>query len=231
MNVDQDLMNLIEEARRASARHAARTATCGECGQARPRDPCEECRVRRILPALHRDAVLEERALAGLVTPPHPFSLGQILQAAVHAAGRPRTFITGPTRSGKTTLAAAMLRSRLDVLDTDPVYVESWSLAKARIDAPRGSEPHLVRRCRRAPLLVLDELGRETTYDETIVEVLKVRHRDRRQTIIVSPFDPRTHEGSQHLVEKYDAATYAILVEGVTHIRLEERPTARAVGA
>lgn len=116
--------------------------------------------------------------------------------------------LIGPSGTGKTSLACAILRevvqeaasvaarggaltrehSRVLSRGHRVLYAPAWRLASASAEHGLGTQPPIVDDARRASLLVLDELGSElgraSMHRAVVPELLHERHAEMRQTII-----------------------------------------------
>lgn len=141
--------------------------TCA-CGVQTSRVPCWECsrKGQRV------DADRAAREAAAQSIPPRfrwarlnapGFSLGGRVQddhktLARRILGAERVCFAGGAGAGKTTLACACLRERLD----GGLFMSAIALGLARAQARLGDgEPELVERAIAAPLLLLDDVGQE----------------------------------------------------------------------
>lgn len=189
---------------------------CKVCGNAFGSDRgseehCDGCRTaayRRewVTPALsliprdYTDATLDQEWLSRLVG-------SQNISEARKALSAPRVALTGLPGAGKTSLAIAMFQAAV-IADapTAPrtwrygvfprpfgathLYVSAFALAKARGNAPIGSEAPLVERALGAPLVVIDELGGEDPrYASAVAEVIYERHGNGLATWITTGVD------------------------------------------
>jgi len=139
--------------------------------------------------------------------------------------------LLGPTGVGKTTSVIAAIRRF--AREFVPVLVESktigyddvkqfdrgiflrlvWTtgakLCWARRNAPLGSEPELLGKCRAASLLVVDEVGQEPLNDGAIIEIIDERYSANLITIVT------TGCGRTQFREKYgDAMDRRLTQEG-----------------
>lgn len=108
----------------------------------------------------------------------------------------------GPAGSGKTSLAIAMFNAALvadaptapsgwrmgsfpEGFGAEHLYVSAFDLANAKAETPLGKKTELIERAKRAPLVVIDELGGEDPrYASAVSEVIYKRHGDGRRTWI-----------------------------------------------
>lgn len=213
---------------------------CPGCGAERPYGTtCESCRAV----VLRRQR--EEGLAASYATIPGMFRTttwgtvgGRVpARAIAHARAaadrfelQPRVVLMGRPGCGKTSLAVCMLRHVVDgALERDAtieqwrraravLFVDAHELAGARVAAPLGSEPALVRRCMTAGLLVLDELGGEAPNvpRSAVADVLQRRHREPSLWTIVT-----TGLTQQALGDLYGGGIVRRLFEGAECIRPE----------
>src|SRR5579859_5276949 len=118
---------------------------------------------------------------------------------AREALTAPMVTLTGPMRSGKTTLGCAMLREHIrrgaragaaprDVYHAQRArFARSFDLVRER-EATRLGDEHmpLWDVCLRASVLLLDELGEQHDRHGTIYALLHDRHAQGRQTIVTT---------------------------------------------
>lgn len=141
--------------------------TCS-CGALSSRVPCWDCsgRAKRAsaesaLRAAALESIPRRHRWARVGAP--GFDLGGRVQGDPKALvarilGAERVCFAGGSGRGKTTLACACLRERLD----GGLFVSAISLGLARAQARLGDgEPELVERALAAPLLLLDDVGQE----------------------------------------------------------------------
>lgn len=112
-----------------------------------------------------------------------------LIRAALSASG---VVIVGPAGSGKTSLAVAILVEAAK-LGLRGMFTSTIDLARARIEGHLGeADAPLVRAAKSAPVLVLDELGAETsmrgTSESVVGEVIRTRYDSQLATIFTSPF-------------------------------------------
>lgn len=122
--------------------------------------------------------------------------------------------LSGGAGKGKTSLACAILREIAGA--RSPVswrcrFVEAKELGVSRRDASLGETPESVRIGKGASVLVLDDLGQETS-TEPITEVLHYRHNRRAPTIVT------TFLGERQLLARYDGGTERRLTDGALWI-------------
>jgi DNA replication protein DnaC len=117
---------------------------------------------------------------------------------------------TGPTKSGKTSLACALLRRSLDERPSlRAAFVDAITLGKAAMQHAlgRGEAPE-IDRLANVPLLLLDDVGQETSRDPNpIVDVLFERHQHDRPTWVT------TYLSHEEMVAKYNGGLARRLTE------------------
>ena len=95
--------------------------------------------------------------------------------------------LAGESGEGKTSTAAAMMRY---CAEKDPgrmmFFVYAPRIARAYRNSPLGSTPELIDRCERTWLLVIDDLGADAVYRDSLREVIQVREAERKPTIITT---------------------------------------------
>jgi DNA replication protein DnaC len=97
------------------------------------------------------------------------------------------TVLAGESGEGKTSLAAAMLRQ---VAEKYPermyLFIYAPRIARAYRNSPLGSTPAIIEDCARASMLVIDDLGADAVYRDSLREVIQVREADRKPTVITT---------------------------------------------
>lgn len=108
--------------------------------------------------------------------------------AATRAAvGASAVVWTGGSGRGKTSLACAALRARIEAGCKRPVFVGAWRLAVARARHPLGAgEPDIVEQALRAELLVLDELGDQHGPTSAVPDVIYERESEGLDTWVTT---------------------------------------------
>ncbi len=209
-------------------RSACATEYCDPCG----RYPCAGCRRavvgdagRRCLDCHTRDAVqsagVPRRYADALGATEHRVRCASARHAAHGAIDARNVLLVGGAGKGKSTLAAAMLatrvrqtlqgrRSREAVLWTGAI-----DLALARSQHRLGEgEAELVERAMRADVLVVDDLGAEPTRDaDVVIAILHRRHDAELTTWVTSGLT------AAQLRARYGGGVERRLVEGATVIQ------------
>jgi DNA replication protein DnaC len=170
--------------------------TCG-CGEQTSRVPCWDCSRKQ----RDEQAAAEERASAE-ATYPKRYAWARLgapdLLVRVKASGDVESLarrilaagtvvIHGPGGAGKTSLAVACLRARTPA----GLFVPSWRLGTARIQSAAGrGEASLVEAAIAAPILLIDDVGREPkTANNALADVVFARHDEDLPTWITTGFD------------------------------------------
>jgi len=112
---------------------------------------------------------------------------------------RGNVLIVGKSGVGKTTVVAAaahrLLGEAFAALDTSaPILNATWlsapAFARARRETRLGAQNHLLEQAIAASLLILDELGGESSHDAGwLNEIADERYKARRPTLTTSGFD------------------------------------------
>lgn len=174
--------------------------TCA-CGAQTNRVPCWECTQAadaktkaderyqsclRTIPAEYAWASLDAPELAKRVR-----TTSDLNELASRVLGASRVLFVGPAGAGKTTFAVACLRERLS---RGAIFVPPYKLGPHR-GFPDANYVKLV--CE-APLVLLDDIGRENSNTSAVVQVLNERHDEQRATWFTTGL---RHE---QLLERYD---------------------------
>ena len=103
----------------------------------------------------------------------------------------PAIVLIGAAGTGKSTLAACMLRDAItgSAQDTSSRWVDAFDLGRAYRVTDLGDTPVVVATAKRAGVLVIDELGSEDCGRDTLHEVIHHRHARRKLTIVTTPLD------------------------------------------
>jgi DNA replication protein DnaC len=167
--------------------------TCS-CGVQCARVPCFDCTV-----AAERRADRARAIAEGMTTIPREFHWATIsaaeLSSRVDSRRRPigevierilgahRVVLAGGSGAGKTSLAVACLRERLE---HGARFVSAMELATARIQHAAGDgEADVVERSMRASLLLIDDLGEEQQ-TSAVRDVIRARHAASRPTWVTT---------------------------------------------
>ncbi len=187
------------------------------CGAMSTIVPCYECdRERREakalaeaqavaaeeLPRRYRWAQLGHADLARRVKLPDGL---EVKAAASRILGASRVVLSGPSGSGKTSLGIACLRERLP----NAMWVSALDLGTTRIQHSAGDgKSKLEMACRRAPLLLIDEVGGEVkSANNAVKDVIFGRYDDDLPTWITTGF------GSKEIVAMYGDGALRRLTE------------------
>lgn len=121
--------------------------------------------------------------------------------------------LVGKAGAGKTALGCALLRRFSKRLGMVGAYADAINLAYARRLHPLGEgEAPKVLQAMSAEVLFLDELGAEEGIDQTIQQLVRMRHR--KPTIIATPHDAQT------LLARYGTGIARRIFEEATVIKL-----------
>jgi hypothetical protein len=184
---------------------AAGPFPCRRCGQESLELPgvCDPCAdnlradelLRRLAPA--RDSIPEgfrcmrfgspELSLACVV--PARIDAAKLMAEAIMARKEHLILFHGPTGTAKTSLACAILNH---IIDSNPSwgagsrFVFAPMISRAYIETPRGSVPSVVQNCYQASILVIDDLGQDVVYRDTIRTLIQNRDAAREPTVITT---------------------------------------------
>lgn len=222
---------------------AAETAQSDRQPIERTKDDTKLLRARQLasIPPIFRDLTLDGPELASRVVSKQ--AIAQARMAVDASLGVPgyqganRVVIVGPAGAGKTSLAAAMLRSRTERLlptDRGGFFVTALRLAMARAGWGLGDgEPPEVWRALHTPILVLDELGAEANIATSAVsEVIHERHANNLPTWVTTgqcePDGGSMKFDAPHVAswmsKRYGDGISRRLLEGATVIRCGGKP-------
>lgn len=207
-------------------------ARCG-CGSMSTRVPCYDClRVAeraqaerdeddlRGIPQRYRWARVASPELGRRVqvVPCRWYESAEACARRLVASDVIAALLVGPAGSGKTSLAAAAMREV-----KGSFFVKAEALERARIEHRAGDgDAPLVLRAKRAPLLVIDDLGQDKPSAISAVEaVILARHDAELRTWVTTGLDAGSAAGTFPVLEgRYGA--------GVVR-RLTERGVARVI--
>ena len=150
-----------------------------------------------------------------------------LVRRALEAPPSRSLLFLGPTGSGKTSLAVAMLDVWARKADKPgAIFVEAAWLARARARHKLGQgDPPLVEQAMSAPLLLLDDLGQEREdRDGCITDVVYERHNAQLPTWVTCGLangDESTF--GEHLSRRYDGGFVRRVLETGKPIRLGAR--------
>jgi DNA replication protein DnaC len=136
------------------------------------------------------------------------------LASAENAWRHDRVCLTGAARTGKTSLAVAMLRRWVSHANRPAAFVHAYRLGVARIMHPAGhGEPELVEFAMRAPLVLIDDLGGERDHAlSALPDLLVERHAENRPTWVTTGLT------REQLVKRYGLGIVARVFERATMI-------------
>ena len=141
----------------------------------------------------------------------------------------PRIVFMGAARTGKTSLAVALLRRAVAETGRLAGFFHAYQLGVARIQHQAGhGEPELVERATRMPLVLLDDMGNERdTAANALPDVIFARHAEDR------PLWVTTGLSRPQLVARYGAGIVGRMLERSVLVQLgtttpEPGETARA---
>lgn len=198
---------------------------CGSCAELGP----DAAPAPKIFPAyFDRVSVDDPKWLCAHAKPIPTKHWANAVECA-HALAESRgsvVLLIGPSGEGKTVLAIAAGRivearagGRRRAL---PVWTTAIGLEQARMAHPLGmGEAPLVTRAKRAPLLILDDLGQDTSTGGAVVEVIMDRYNAGRRTWVTTGLDAASRVGTYPELERRYGA-------GVRR-RLTDRAHARVV--
>jgi GTPase SAR1 family protein len=144
--------------------------------------------------------------------------------------------ILGASGTGKSASVAALMRRMYGGLECRPpadddesvamaakrydwgilrslLWTNGFEIANAKRYSPLGSEPAIIEKCKKASLLVVDEVGQES-YDGTLFEIIEARYCNQAPTIVTSGLH------REEFLAKYGSGMYR---------RLTEKPYATAI--
>ena len=169
--------------------------------------------LERSIPPTYRWATLDAKELPDRVCAP---AIG-IGKTAYH---EPRVCLMGQTRSGKTSLAVAMLRAWVAKHERIALFIPAHRLGVARIQHAAGhGEAELVETAMQAPMVLLDDLGSERDFPiNPIADVIFERHAQDLPTWMTTGFT------REPLVTRYGAGVVARLFERARVIQVPPNP-------
>jgi len=102
---------------------------------------------------------------------------------------RPFAVLAGPSRTGKTSLACAMLRYAIRAghrFSPGCRFVFAPDISTAYRESQRGVVPDVIEMCRSSTVLVIDDLGCDTVYTDVLRQIMQARENAQRLTIVTT---------------------------------------------
>jgi len=167
---------------------------CTTCWDAQAKADREAAAIRS-LPEIHRGCRFGTKELAHWCGDKE--AIKRAREFVVDFPPVPMVTIWGETRAGKSALASAVaiavrVRHRRPFL-----FVDARDLGRARAECGFGHEPELLRKAKSIPVLVIDELGKESELvranPEDVVCVITERLRRQLLTICTTEWSPLEH--------------------------------------
>lgn len=180
-------------------------------------------KAKATIPGSHQWATLNSAEL------PKRVRLPSAIEQAKASLDSRRVILTGPSGGGKTSLACALMRHKVDLgyqehhrftpaakLARGARFMSSkYDLTRARARHRLGDdEAPEVEAAYAAPLLLIDELGVDKNRDDVLSDIIQYRHaKEELWTIVTTPFR------SKQLYELYGDGVMRRLLERATTIK------------
>jgi hypothetical protein len=196
-------------------RGAPETMTCDACIDRALRE-CAKLKAitafERTVPAAYEWATLGAPELAQRVSPADRIGYGRVALLR-----EPWVVFVGPSGTGKTSLAVALVRERVRVTGEPWVMCLAHRLGAARIQHRAGDgEPRIIEEAMRAKFLLLDDIGQETmTATNPIADIVNERDAERLPTWVTTGLTARA------IGERYNGGVARRLFERSKRLTLE----------
>jgi DNA replication protein DnaC len=170
----------------------------------------------RSIPPVYRWASFVAPELAERVATPDAIADARRIRLS------PRVCLMGASRTGKTSLAVAMLRRWVSEYGRHAEFIAVHRLGFARIQHAAGhGEPEIVERAMKAPLALLDDVGSERdTGTNPVPDIVFERHAEQRPTWVTTGLT------REQLIQRYGTGMVSRLFDQTKVIRLASRECA-----
>jgi DNA replication protein DnaC len=187
------LAELLEKGKRFAEANSLQPRACFDCGKTIPAGRlCDVCGAARAeaariaeamdsIPDMFRWATFASPDLVSRVTNPRAIAQSRSLRDFG------RVVFVGPTGTGKTSLAIATLRDRVEnTPGARCFFISAWQLGRALAQLDESESGEVVRALK-CPLLVLDDVGSERHLPSNPVpDIIAERHQSNRATWVTT---------------------------------------------